>query len=54
MLEREVIPLFYERDGDDIPRQWVRRSKTAMRTLIPRFTAERMLRQYVEKMYVAT
>ena len=53
LLEREVIPLFYERGDDGVPRRWVSRIKVAMRTLIPRFTAERMLRDYVEDMYVA-
>ncbi|MFI5398389.1 MAG: alpha-glucan family phosphorylase [Candidatus Binatia bacterium] len=53
LLEREVIPAFYNRAADGIPHHWVQRIKTAMRTLIPRFTAERMLREYVETMYVA-
>jgi starch phosphorylase len=52
LLEREVIPLFYDRGADGIPRRWLQRVKRAMRTLIPRFTAERMLWEYVEKMYV--
>jgi glycogen phosphorylase len=51
LLEHEVIPLFYDRAADGIPHRWLQRVKTAMRTLIPRFTAERMLREYVETMY---
>jgi starch phosphorylase len=51
LLEQQIIPLFYERDANGIPQRWVQRIKTAMRTLIPRFTAERMLREYVETMY---
>jgi starch phosphorylase len=51
LLEREVVPLFYDRDADGIPARWLARVKTAMRTLIPRFTAERMLREYVANMY---
>jgi len=51
LLEREVIPLFYERGDDGIPHAWLRRVKTAMRTLIPQFTADRMLREYVWTMY---
>jgi starch phosphorylase len=51
ILEREVIPEFYERGSDDLPRRWVRRMKAAMRSLIPRFTAERMVREYAERMY---
>jgi starch phosphorylase len=51
LLQNEVVPLFYERGADGIPHRWLQRVKTAMRTLIPRFTAERMLREYVETMY---
>ncbi len=51
LLEREVIPLFYERDGDGLPRAWIRRMKAALRSLVPAFTAERMLRDYVDTMY---
>jgi starch phosphorylase len=53
LLEREVIPTFYDRAADGISYRWVQRIKTAMRTLIPRFTAERMLREYLDTMYAA-
>lgn len=53
LLEREVIPLFYDRDADGIPHRWLQRVKAAMRTLIPRFTSERMLRDYLDQMYTA-
>jgi starch phosphorylase len=52
LLEREVIPLFYDRDADGVPQRWIARVKAAMRTLIPRFTAERMVREYVERLYL--
>jgi starch phosphorylase len=51
LLEREVIPLFYERDDDGIPRRWLSRVKRAMHSLIPRFSAQRMLREYTETIY---
>jgi glucan phosphorylase len=51
LLEHEVIPLFYERDDDGIPRQWLSRVKRAMRSLIPRFSAQRMLGEYTETIY---
>lgn len=51
LLEQEVIPLFYDRDADGLPRRWLQKIKRAMRTLIPRFTAERMLRDYVDTVY---
>ena len=51
LLEREVIPLFYERGADGIPRGWLARVKASMARLIPRFASERMLREYAEKLY---
>jgi starch phosphorylase len=51
LLEYEVIPTFYERGGDGIPRRWLQRVKRAMQTLIPKFTAARMLQDYVDVMY---
>ena len=47
----EAIPLFYDRDGDGIPRRWLQKVKASMRTLIPQFTAERMLTDYLQHMY---
>ena len=51
LLQNEVIPLFYARGPDGIPHLWLQRVKASMRKLIPRFSAERMLREYVEKLY---
>ncbi|HEY2386510.1 MAG TPA: alpha-glucan family phosphorylase [Candidatus Binatia bacterium] len=51
LIEGEVLPLFYERSASGIPERWLRKMKHAMRTLIPRFTAERMVREYVTTMY---
>jgi starch phosphorylase len=51
LLEHEVIPLFYDRPADGIPHHWVQRIKASMRSLIPQYSAERMLREYVETMY---
>lgn len=52
LLEHEVVPLFYERDQAGLPRGWIRRMKASMQRLIPRFSAERMLREYVTTLYV--
>lgn len=52
LLQGEVLPMFYERDADGIPQRWLQMVRNSMRTLIPQFTAERMLRDYVEQMYV--
>jgi starch phosphorylase len=51
LLEGEVIPLFYERDAAGIPRRWLARVKASMRTLIPRFSAQRMVTDYVTVLY---
>ncbi len=50
-LEEEIIPLYYDREDDGIPRAWVRRMKESMATITPRFSAERMVRDYTEKVY---
>jgi len=51
LLEREVIPMYYARDASGIPRAWVARVKTSLRTVVPRFCATRMLDDYVQKIY---
>jgi glycogen phosphorylase len=53
VLTREVIPLFYQRDAQGIPRQWIQRIRRAMVTLVPQFTTRRMVKEYVEKYYLA-
>ncbi len=52
LLEREIVPLFYERTIDDLPRQWVARMKESMKTIVPVFNTNRMLREYAERMYL--
>src|SRR5579875_2976073 len=51
ILERQVIPLYYERSGGRFPREWVRRMKVSLRTLGPQVLASRMVRDYVEDIY---
>ncbi|HEY2572340.1 MAG TPA: alpha-glucan family phosphorylase, partial [Solirubrobacteraceae bacterium] len=48
LLNEEVVPLFYERDRDGIPRRWLERVRASLRTIGPAFSAQRMLRDYVE------
>jgi starch phosphorylase len=52
VLTQEVVPLFYQRDAQGIPRQWIQRMRHAMETLVPQFTTGRMVREYAEKYYV--
>jgi starch phosphorylase len=51
LLESEIVPAFYERDEQNIPRRWVGMVKDAIRTVAPRFCTRRMVKEYVEKMY---
>ena len=52
VLSEEVIPLYYDRDDDDLPQGWIRRMKRAVRTLGWRFNADRMVMDYVQQTYV--
>lgn len=52
LLERDVVPTFYDRDGEGIPRRWVARMRSSMVELTPRFSAERMVLDYTERCYV--
>jgi len=52
LLEREVIPEFYARDGQGIPTAWVARMRKSMASLTPRFSADRAVREYTEQHYL--
>src|SRR6266542_1195667 len=51
-LRDEVIPLYYQRDQDGLPRGWIRRMKRTIRTLGWRFNADRMVMDYTLKCYI--
>jgi starch phosphorylase len=52
LLEREIIPAFYERDAAGIPCAWMAWMRASMTRLTPRFSSNRMLREYVEQYYL--
>jgi starch phosphorylase len=52
VLHDEVIPLYYTRDADGLPRGWIKRMKRTIRTLGWRFNADRMVKDYTLKCYV--
>jgi starch phosphorylase len=52
LLEQDIVPTFYNRGSDGIPREWVRRMKRVIRTLVPMFNTNRMVQEYVEKCYL--
>ncbi len=51
ILELDVVPLYYTRDRDGIPRGWMQVVKDAIRTIAPRFCARRMVKEYTELLY---
>jgi starch phosphorylase len=52
VLTEQVIPMFFQRDAQGIPRQWLQRVRRAMVTLVPQFTTMRMVREYIERYYL--
>jgi starch phosphorylase len=52
ILESEVVPMFYGRSRDGLPREWIRSMKNTMRTVCPTFSATRMVREYAERLYL--
>ena len=51
LLERDVVPTFYDRDAQGIPRRWLALVRQAIVSVAPRFSARRMVKQYAEEMY---
>ena len=52
VLENEIIPEFYRRDEQGIPRSWIARIRESMAVLTPEFSANRTVRQYTEEQYI--
>ncbi len=52
LLEEKIVPAFYERDENDIPVRWLHIVKETIRTVAPYFSTRRMMKEYVEQMYL--
>ncbi len=52
LLEQDIIPLYYTRSRDGLPREWIARVKKSMRTLAPFFNTRRMVQEYATKFYL--
>ena len=52
MLEMDIIPLFYTRGRDGLPREWIQRIKNSIAKLAPTFNTYRMVREYTETFYM--
>ncbi|MEO2001825.1 MAG: hypothetical protein ABGW75_09390, partial [Pirellulales bacterium] len=51
-LQHEVVPLFYERDADGLPRDWIKMMTHSISSLAWRFSAHRMVMDYAKNCYV--
>jgi len=52
LLEQQVVPLFYQRNGGDIPHSWVAKIRASMTQLTARFSSNRMVQEYLEDYYL--
>jgi len=51
-LTEQVIPTFFDRDANGVPRKWLQKVRRAMVTLVPQFNTWRMVQDYTNKYYV--
>jgi len=52
LLENEIVPTFYERGSDDVPREWTRIMKNSMKTVNAEFNTDRMVAEYTNRFYL--
>lgn len=52
LLEQDVVPTFYDRGSDGLPRRWIARMKASISSLCPFFNTHRMVREYTERFYL--
>ena len=51
VLEQQVVPLYYDRDEEGLPRNWIAMMKNAIGTLMPKFNSDRMVEEYLNRIY---
>jgi len=52
LLEKNIIPLFYDRDSHDVPVKWIEKMKSCIANLAPQFNTNRMVQEYTENLYL--
>lgn len=52
LLENEIVPTFYDRSSDDVPREWTRIMKNSMRTVNAEFNTHRQVEDYTQRFYM--
>jgi starch phosphorylase len=53
LLEYEILPQFFDRDDAGVPRRWIEQVARSIQTMAPRFSAQRMVTEYVGRFYKA-
>jgi starch phosphorylase len=53
LLEQQVVPLYYDRDGEGLPRKWIAMMKNSIATLVPEFNSDRMVEEYARRIYTS-
>jgi len=51
ILENEIIPLYYRRNEENIPSEWIKMVKNSLKRIIPYFNTHRMIKEYLQKLY---
>lgn len=51
VLEQQVVPLYYERNSEGLPRKWITMMKSSIATLLPEFNSDRMVEEYARRIY---
>ena len=52
LLENDIVPTFYERGGDDLPRRWIEKMKNTLKHTCPVFNTDRMVKEYANRFYI--
>jgi len=52
LIEQQLVPTFYDRDVQGVPHKWLQVVKQSIRSVLPRFSARRMVKEYVRSMYL--
>ncbi len=51
VIEQQVVPLYYDRDSEGLPRKWIAMMKNSIATLVPEFNSDRMVEEYARRIY---
>ena len=52
-LENKIIPAYYSHDTNGLPHEWIRMMKNALATLTPQFSSDRMVSDYLSRIYTS-